>query len=561
MSSKRKTTNSFDERIDDVSLDHQDSFLKAENEQEQEYISYLKTAPEFVLPEDAPQFFNDILLHFDNKYMTEELGLEIFRTLRIMIHNPDFFSEFAKGDFLLQLPFYTTNPKYIHQILNVIYDVIQIDPTIINYPLGDEKHFGKIVIEEPLKSLSLIKTFAERCFNLQYNGEVTPWALIDILYYEIESFMNEIETFKKYSSVLLYILHEYQIYRDYRLESYWDLFVGCLSRVEDHVFIQIIYNILCYLFDYFNTSNQEEINSQKKKKDKKLSKSVAIVQGSKSSKPKSLELPELPINQILKHVRINTITRGAVFKLLILYAMSNPGSLFNSKLIQILMHYAKKSLNASLILMTIAEDETCADLITSNGNLWLDKGLPEAFDTLRLFVIVFQHKHLRECLISNNKFVSFLNFVTNELKSAGTISMVGYIVNKGDISQETMEKIRNEQFINTFLDVASQNDVESKVSSHNALQFIQKAAKFGIFSDFLPYIQWISKLKDDEELKETVSLVAAELARNESCAKKMVSLRFNNFYERQLNDPSCSDSLKANANAFLKRVQRFQRRE
>ena len=63
------------------------------------------------------------------------------------------------------------------------------------------------------------------------------------------------------------------------------------------------------------------------------------------------------------------------------------------------------------------------------------------------------------------------------------------------------------------------------------------------------------------KLKETVSLVAAELARNESCAKKMVSLRFNNFYERQLNDPSCSDSLKANANAFLKRVQRFQRRE
>ena len=124
-----------------------------------------------------------------------------------------------------------------------------------------------------------------------------------------------------------------------------------------------------------------------------------------------------------------------------------------------------------------------------------------------------------------------------------------------------MMRMRDEQFINSFLDVASQYDVETKVSFNNALGFIYTATKFGIYSDFLPYIQWISKLKDEKELKETVSLVVSELARNESCAKKMVSLRLNNYYERQLNDPSSSDTVKSNANKFLKRIQKFQKKE
>ena len=59
--SKRKGSFSFDEQIDDNNLsNHQEITLKTENEQEQDYISFLKNAPEFVFPEDAPQFFNDI---------------------------------------------------------------------------------------------------------------------------------------------------------------------------------------------------------------------------------------------------------------------------------------------------------------------------------------------------------------------------------------------------------------------------------------------------------------------------------------------------------------------
>lgn len=553
MSSKRKTAFSDDDQIEGSGSDDQrESQLNDENDQDQEYISYLKTAPEFIFPEDAPQFFKDILLHFDNKYLSEELGLEIFRTIRILIQNPEFFAEFIEGNFLYQLPFDTTNLKYVHQILNIIYDIIQIDPTKINNPLGERDYFGKIVKKEPLKSLSLIKMFAEKCYNYQYEGEISPWALIDVLYNEIECFIEDDDqnTFKTYSSILLYILHEYPLYRDYRLESYWNLFIGCLSQATDDTIVQILYNILCYLYDYFN-SQKEETN------DKKY---AAIVQGSKR-KSSNDNNPELPIKQILRHIRINTTTRSGVLKLLMLFAVNDPDSLNNSKLIQILIHYAQKSLNASLILMKIADDETCANAIAKNGNLWLDKGLPEPFDTLRLFTIVFQHKNDRQILVSNEKFVSFLNFVTDELKSVGTVSVVGLIINESNVSKEIMNKMRNEQFINNYLDVASQNDVDSKVSSNNALKFIYKATKSGIYADFLPYIQWISNLKDEDELKETVSLIAAELAKNESCAKKMVSLRFNNFYERQLNDPSCSDSIKANANAFLKRIQKFQRKE
>lgn len=555
MSSKNKKFATFKEQ-----LDENNSSITG-NDQVQDYISYLKTAPDYVVPEDASQFFSDILYQFENKETSEELGLEIFHTLRIFVRNPDFFAEFAEGDFLLKLPFNTTNSNYIHQILNIVHDVIQIDPTIINSPFGDEEHFVKIVKREPLKSLSLISAFAQKCFNFQYDGTICPWEMIDILYNEVEIFVDYDNTdiFKQYASLLLYIFNEYPIYRDYRVESYWNLFVSILSQVTDPTIIETTYNILCFLKDYFNP-NYEDKNSRSKKKSRKY---IAVIKNhnSKDIKRNLQYPPELPTQQILKHIRINSVVRGAVFKLLISYAMIDPQTLEDSKLIQILIHYSTKSLKASLILMTAAEDEGVAKMIVNNSNLWLDKKLPQAVDTLRLFMILFQHKRLQSKLVSDQKFIPFLNFITEDLQSDGVVAIIGSIINQGQVTQEVMTKLRNENFITTFLDVASQNDNELKVPSHTALEFIRTAMNFGIYSDFLPYIKWLSKLKDVDELKETVSIVAAELAKDEKCAKKMISLQFKDFYEQQFNDPSSSKVLRSNSKYFLKRIQRFQKRE
>ena len=83
----------------------------------------------------------------------------------------------------------------------------------------------------------------------------------------------------------------------------------------------------------------------------------------------------------------------------------------------------------------------------------------------------------------------------------------------------------------------------------------------GFYTEFLPYIEWISELKDSNELKEIVSTVAVNLAKNENCANKMIKLRFQVFYEKVMNDPSSCNTIRTNAKKFLRVIQRYQKKE
>ncbi|OHT03162.1 hypothetical protein TRFO_06837 [Tritrichomonas foetus] len=491
--------------------------LRLQTESNTDFINNLKSAQQMLVVEDGSAFFQEILLQFQNINLNLDVGREILRTIRQLIINPQYFKVFCEYGFIYSLPYKL--PAFKDEVLALISDIIDNDFAQLCDHFGDPDYFLSCIALDPYKGLSIINKYAQRCIYLietSGSGPFDPWSVLDLLYNCAPIFLRT-EYYQYYVSLVINVLHSYDTYRFYRIQNYWNLFIGCLTRV-DVTILPCIYTTLCYLKD-------EYIRDE-------------------------MEIPELPFHQMIDHID-DRLVRSAIITLLASYAQIDPLLIHDEKIIEKLIIYSRRNLKASLVLMKMAEDVNLAEKIFGNGD-WLIKGMPEAVDTLRLFLLIFEHQSLREKIVENHNFVPFLNIMIKILGSAGSVALICTVIEKVELTAKLIKKMIKYRFIHTFLKLTTRQADEEKVMKHSAIIMMYSLATHGLHSEFLKYLQWINQVKDDEDLCEEASYLVVELAKDKKLAKKMVKLGFTKFYKAQLK--SDSERLQTNSSIFLKKL-------
>lgn len=510
----------------------QEALLQVKNDTNEDYKDHLRSAIEFVLPDDAPSFFASILDSFNNKNMLEEAGLQVFKTIRAYLQFPEFFDILAHNKYLLQLPFDTETPSYIEQIFNIAYDIIQINPSKIQSPFGDQDHFTKVVAKDPLKGLSIIHQFANKVYCSEYEGTADPWTLIDILFNSYSIFMNENqndnELLHKFGYVVIYILKTYPDYRNQRLSSYWKLFSKSLEKFNDPNSLYSIYNFLCFLKEMSSSEDFQETE--------------ALVNDL-----------TLPLSMVVSHLHFEKRLRSPIFSLLALYSTTNPELLNDSELILELLSCSKKSsIKASLILMNISSVQEIAKIVLSHSKKWLERGIPDPIDTLRLFLVIFQHLPLHEEIVKNKRFVPFLIFVLKNIDSREILPIVNLILSRINITPSLFAKLRNSELTSMFINIANKYDDDDNISAHAVLEFMGLLLKHGAAEDLLNCIPYLSNIKKEDELKNRLCVVIYKMAKaSDKCASGLVDAGFREFCSQLVKETS-SEIVKKSCNRFLK---------
>ena len=119
----------------------------------------------------------------------------------------------------------------------------------------------------------------------------------------------------------------------------------------------------------------------------------------------------LPVDMISKHLK-NSKLRSSVLS----YVVVNPPYDADDALVDQLLDLASEGeQKATYSLFQIAADKSGAEVILGNSE-WIRMGLPTSEDTLRLMLVLFQHKKFRPTIASSKYFVKFLRSVVEETK-------------------------------------------------------------------------------------------------------------------------------------------------
>ncbi|OHS96940.1 hypothetical protein TRFO_02077 [Tritrichomonas foetus] len=484
------------------------------------FSSNLNAAQKLLKASDTVKFFNIVLSHFENN-LNPETGDQILQTIRILLRREKILDKVAENsNVLLNLPF--DQEKYTDRIYDIIFDIFQLEPALFTQELAKKDKFGKCVHYNPRKCLALIGQVAKRYVDNDETIE-NPWPFLDLLLKQSAAFAVP-ELIPSYLSVVVYLNQNSDEYREARLEDSWKKTVNLLNKCETFL-LRPIYTSLCYLRDEFTKL--------------KLS-------------------PELPIEQIINHLSVRE-AQGPALALLVESASKKPTEIADekllSKLISKLLAVAEedKNMKATIVLMNLASDKHIAKLIFGNGN-WLLKKLPEQVDTLRLFLVIFNHPELRPTCADHQNFIDFLKVVVEELGSSGAVTIVCTIIRRIPLNKDIIEEMNKKGFIRSFIENAKATNDDTKVSYHSLLLFLNTLAEQTYLDIFLEIVNSVvDTIMNDKNLCEIASYVAVTFVKYPQLRDRMLALKLDVFF-RNIKDEKKLKRLLKNAERFLKAV-------
>ena len=498
------------------SSDHGSFDIKALKKVDGDFVRNVKAASRQLEADDAAQFFKVVLDHFHDSDLPREAGNAILHTIRRLLSRPEIVNVIRDKEVLNNLPY--EESEYTDGIYDVIFDVLQFAPDLFTDDVAKKENFVQCLQEDPRKGLAIIARCAKRYVNedeaLDY-----PWPILDLLVKHTNVIATP-ELIPNFISVVVYLNQNSDEYRTSRLEKCWEK-VCSLLKTRDNSLLRPIYTGLCYLRDEF----------------KKIKKS-----------------PKLPLEHILDHLSVNDC-QGPALALLVDRAHTNPREIASKELIEKLFDVAENdhNLKATLVLMKLASDPKIADDVLGNGR-WLLKKLPEAVDTLRLFLVIFNHNDLRARCAENKNFIDFLIFAIEELGSSGVITIVCTIIRRIPIDKQFVHQLADKGLVKVFVQKARETDDSTKVSSHSLLLFLNTIAEYSYLDEFLGLVDIVvDKTTNDQNLCEIASYVAVTFAKYDQLRDRMVQLKLDQFF-RDKKDDRKYKRLSKNAEKFLKMI-------
>ena len=460
---------------------------KLSNANDTMFNQYVRVAYKSVTEPQLKDYFKVLLSHFTHKLHTK-VGCEILTGIcngLLLNKGTEIFEE---NKFIFQLPF--QQKQFVESVLDVLFVLVNKVPTAF-----DEKaaaFMGTIIPISPRKCLTIISFFAQ-----QFEKSKDPMPMLDLLFHKSESFRGTDCAFD-YISLLIWLLQEYQEFRDERLEHCWSYLCDMLTITNGSI-LSMIYNGLCAVYEI---------------------------------SPEKVKEYGYPSEAIACHIQHRS-TRAATISLLLRYPPP-PDARYIDQLILSLVEIAKSDDKATLLLLSLAMQESNAEILVKNSE-WMSHPLPKTLDTLRLFGIVILHVNLRKKIMESNYSIPFfMNLL--QINSVGVCNAVCNIMKRLPLTEEYVASLSSSGFLSGYFNVVP--DINDKSVQLSALRLIDTLARVRFVPEFMTMIEFVVKLcNSGGELALPAAAVAARLVRYPKCAKELKRLKLDEFFKKPIDDP------------------------
>ena len=352
-----------------------------------DFNTELERATKVVGVEDCKSFF-DLMFHHLNQTIHKSTGVCILASMRKLIRNDQIREIFVFDQYIDKLPY--TSSAYAEAILNIMYDFVKLDPSVFDETLCPL--FAQLIQFRPDRAIVVIALYAQKMEELE-----NPWPMLDLLFYESKHF-NSRKSSIQYITLLVYLCSNFDDYAGGRAENCYRAISTMLKKNYSDV-LQAGYDALRMLMKFLPNAS-------------------------------------LPIDTMKVGLKVESVQPNILAFLLSL-PVDHP-DLHNKILIDALVECAQTNEKATVVLLQLATDKRNAGAILSNKD-WTKKDLPTTLDTLRLFLVMFQHEDLRLLLISERRtFAEFLyNHIFNDIREMDYEDFDNIIINNlgKDVSQ------------------------------------------------------------------------------------------------------------------------------
>ena len=444
------------------------------------FLNEIASVHLFVTHDQILEFYRLILSHFNNPDLDITCGKEILRALCKVLSISDFFLKaFVDNNFAATLPF--GNRKYLDDILDLLYVLVQRAPRVFDSTVASQ--FGSRIKNRGEKSLMLLALYSQR-----FNEVDNPWPMLDLLFSETARFSKE-DIAGQYAMLLSTLVQSYPEFRRARGQAAWDTVCGLLN-IEKPAVLMSVYNACCGI-----TANVKKCR--------------------------------FPFEWVKVHFAIDEL-KPYVLSLLLIVNLEFE-ELRDKVFVKSVVKLAHDNRKGVLALMRLAQDKAIAQALVEDCN-WMEEDLPTLIDTLRLFLIVFQHKPLRGMIASVPEFLVFLSRVTNE-EDENLYGIVAKILRRIDLDEEIMSDLSNSCFLQEYLDMAQTIDKDGAWRA--AILVLDRIAQVGYTRELLKSCDVLVKLiKTNEELAEAATTVATTLCQYKRCAKKFRELGMIEYFKK-----------------------------
>ncbi|KAK8899243.1 hypothetical protein M9Y10_001554 [Tritrichomonas musculus] len=484
---------------------------------EEGYLASFREHAENLTPSEASQYFESIFGHFsEDDYVDDQTARAILRSTRSVIKDDQIYQVFKKSAFS-KLPY----GRFSHHLYPILRDLIFEHPDIFGAdPEVTTSNLVRSFLDDPKKGLSITASAAEM-YVKDEDDSLLP--VLDVL--KSGEVMDCVKSDRKlldsFLSVIVYLCQNSAAYKDGNCVD-WFLNVSdvILSKSSNKRSLRQIYVTLNYLRDCTEDERQGDLN--------------------------------LPIEKMIGHLTTET-AQGPILSLLVDRAQTRPSDLNDKRLISSLFKTAETgNLKATLVLMQLSTNESFVKTVFGTGS-WLLKGLPTVTDTVRLFLVLFEHEVFRdEMIVGNDHFIPFLNFIIQGMNSSGAVSLVSRILKRVPIDPLFVSQLDRQGLVSSFIETAKRTDDVSRISSYSLLIFLNEIGQHGYLEQYLTTADFVADetKKRQGGLDEVASFVAVTLARYESCRQRFVELDLDAFFRSKVNDKS-SKRMAKNAEKFL----------
>lgn len=459
----------------------------------QAFKSALKSIPRSLSTGTVNQFFDTVINVLDNENVELENKSRILISLCQTISEDDYLNDFVSGKYLTKLPYDDKNLQV--QLFDVLYIVASSSPLSLTKEVSQK--LENILPASPRRALGVLTVYAKnfdavKKSNWQYT--------LDLLTKPETSDIFKTRLYVKDYVSLLCLLCEKQQYRKEKINDAWDAICSCLTVNRDES-VCLCYYGLDRLFD-----------------------KGYVKQGQ----------CQFPSTAVACHLRRHNCQSAALSLLMRLQPNGEENGA--SDVINSLVWAAHTDLNANLVLVQLAKDESLAQSLVRDA-AWMVQELPTKVDTMRLFAVVLSHENLIEDISKKNEAFAFLRS-SLELDTPGVLSAVTTFTRRFRIDPDLAKFCSDYGLLSTYFQYALER--KDKTSIDATLLFIHTFANVSYSHDLLQACDYVSDLirnsKKDRDLMHAAR-VACDLAQYPKCAARFQNLKLDDYFIDNQDDP------------------------
>jgi hypothetical protein len=266
--------------------------------------------------------------------------------------------------------------------------------------------------------------------------------------------------------------------------------------------------------------------------------------------PMEILIAHLMSSEIVDHVLSVLTTSPVALQSFRTY----PGFIHN------LIKAAAGTVHATIVLMDIARDSQGAEKILERPE-WLLVPLPELTDTLRLFLVVFHHRALRNKLAAVPEVIPFLSGLTAS-GNPGVVCVVVTIIRRMPPVRPFVRAGAESPIVPQVFAFAQDSD--DNVLLGAALVLADTVIRMGtaahgiLESEFIGFCTCVATCaKRDDDLARRACAVAAKMATIQKCCAKLVSLGMAGFFQEVHRNPRLGKA----ASRFIRNSSRWRKQQ